>query len=259
MTPEERSQVPTTSLRRLLATPEVRGRLGLDLQDGELIVRADDKKVMKALKYVTDDLSSKHGTKVKDIYNKDQRKAYARRLPKSIIVQPRKGNGHSIEGNIAKLKGKKKDTKKSRPARSRDILIPRDCVLSITHSRIRTIESELRSLSLNSYTNAVSVLFRVFIELSVDEYIDSHSLARGTHDKLRQKMEVVLNDLLSHQKLTSQQAKPVRKAMAKDSYLAPSIDLMHDYIHNQHVFPAPSDLRAHWSSLQPFMVAIWSI
>jgi hypothetical protein len=259
LTSEERSKIPTTSLKRLLATPEVRKNLGLDLQDGELKVRADDKKVIKALKYVIDDLSSKDGTKVKDIYTKDQRKVYADSLPKSIIVKPQEGNGRSIESNAAKPQSKTKDIKKSKPARPRDILIPRDCVLSITQSRIRAIESELRSLSLNSYTNAISVLFRVFIELSVDEYIDTHSLTCSPHHKLGQKLEAVLNDLLSRQKLTTQQAKPVRKAMTKGSYLAPSINLMHDYIHNQHVFPAPSDLRAHWSSLQPFMVAIWSI
>lgn len=258
LTPEERSKVPATSLRRLLGTPEVRDKLGLDLQDGELRVRADDKKVAKALKHVTADLASEDGTKVKDIYTKDQRKAYAVGLPKSIVVKPQKGNGRSIESSAAKSQAKTKGTQKSKQARPRDTLIPRDCVLGITHLRIRAIESELRSLSLDSFTNAVSVLFRVFIELSVDEYIGEHALTCGDRTPLWQKLKMVLNDLLSRRKLTTQQAKPVRKAMVKNSYLGPSIDLMHDYIHNQHVFPAPSDLRAHWSSLQPFVIAMWS-
>jgi hypothetical protein len=258
LTPEDRSKVPATSLKRLLGTPEVRDKLGLDLQDGELIVRADDKKVTKALKYVTNDLAAENGTKVKDIYTKDQRKAYAAGLPQNIVVKPQEGNGRSIGDSVAKPLPKTKGVKKPKPARTRDTLIPRDCVLAITHPRIRAIEGELRSLSLESHTNAVSVLFRVFVELSVDEYIDTHALTCGPHDKLRQKLEAVLNDLLSHKKLTTQQAKPVRKATMKDSYLAPSIDLMHDYIHNQHVFPAPGDLRAHWDCLQPFLIGMWS-
>ena len=256
--PEDRSKVPVTSLKRLLGTPEVRDKLGLDLQDGQLRVCADDKKVTKALKHVTDDLASKDGTKVKDIYTKDQRTAYAADLPQSIAVKPKKGKGRGIETDTAKPQAKTKGTKKTRRAQPRDILIPRDCTLGIAHSRIRAIENELRSLSLDSYTNAVSVLFRVFIELSVDEYIETHALACGKYDKLRQKMDTVLKDLLSYKKLTTQQAKPVRKAMTRDSYLAPSVNLMNDYIHNQHVFPAPGDLRAHWNSLQPFVMAIWS-
>ena len=258
LTPEERRKVPVTSLKRLLATPEVRAKLGLDLHGGQLRVCAEDERVTKALKYVADDLASKDGTKVKDIYTKEQREAYAARLPRSIVVRPKKGKGRSIEADAAKPQAKARSTRKPKRARPRDTLIPRDCILGVKHPRIRAIEDELRSLSLDSHTNAVSVLFRVFIELSVDEYIDSHDLPTGAHDKLRNKMDAVLKDLLSHKKLTRQQAKPVRKAMAKGAYLAPSIDLMHDYIHNQNVFPAPGDLRAHWNSLQPFVIAMWS-
>lgn len=258
LSPEDRSKVPSTSLKRLLGTPEVRCKLGLDLQDGELLVCADEKKVAKALKYVTNDLASENGTKVKDIYTKDQRKDYAANLPQTIVVKPQKGNGRSIDSSVTKSLTKTKVAKKTKQAKPRDTLIPQDCVLGITHSRIRLIEKELRSLSLESYTNAVSVLFRVFIELSVDEHIREHSLACDDRAPLWQKLKVVLNDLLSHKKLTPQQAKPVRTAMVKDSYLAPSICLMHEYIHNPNVFPAPSDLRAHWSSLQPFVIAMWS-
>ena len=193
---------------------------------------------------MTDDLASEDGTKVKDIYTKDQRKEYAANLPPSITVKRRKGNGRSIEESAAKPQAQTKGTRKAKPIRPRATLIPRDCVLGITQLRIRAIEDELRSLVIDNHTNAVSVLFRVFIELSVDVYIDAHSLPRGTFDKLRNKLEAVLNDLLSHKKLTAQQASPVRKAMAKTSYLSPSIDLMNDYIHNPNVFPAPGDLCA---------------
>jgi hypothetical protein len=167
--------------------------------------------------------------------------------------------GRSIESANGKAIKKAKPAKRPKPPKKRDHLIPHDCVLTISQGRIRSIEVELRSLSLESYTNAASVLFRVFVELSVDEYIKTNKLAVTAHDKLRVKLQATVEDLLSKNKLTPQQAKPVRKAMAKDSYLGPSLDLLNDYIHNQDAFPAPSDLRAHWDSLQPFMAAVWSI
>jgi hypothetical protein len=256
----ERGEVPASNLRRLLGTPEVREKIGLGLEKGELKVLGDPKKVAKAIKHLADDLSGPDGTKVGEIYTADQRKKYAQKIPASVAVPKSLKKGRSIEStNGTAGAAKLKPAAKPKTPKKRDHLIPHDCVMVVAHARMRAIEVELRSLSLETYTNAVGVMLRVFVELSMDEYIDKKKLAASAHDKLRIKMEAVVKDLIAKNKLTVQQAKPVRKAMQAGSYLGPSLDLMHDYIHNQDVFPAPSDLRAHWDSLQPFMAAVWSV
>ncbi len=259
LTPETRRKVPATTLKRLIETPDVRARLGLELQKGNLQFLADEKRIAKALMHVIHDLVSKK-KRVGDVYTLKQRQKYARELPADIVVTPTVKSGQGTAASAGgTATGKAKATKNAGSARKRDRLIPRDCVLSIPGGRIHDIEMELRKLSLEEHTNAVSVLFRVFLELSVDSYIEDNALT-GVDDnsKLRVKVEKVSSDLEAKKKINKQQGRAIRSANMDHSFLAPGVNTMNDYIHNEYVFPEPTGLRAHWNSLQPFITAIWT-
>jgi len=252
-----RRRVPASTLERLLENPAVREALGLQLSKGQLFLTADDKLVARALLHVVNDLASGR-VKVSALYKKDQLVQYAQELPKDIAVPAVKRTTEAVPISSAGQTGRPKPgTPVARIPKKRDRLIPRDCVLSIPAGRVRDIESELRKLSLEEHTNAVSVLFRVFIELSVDAYIAGQSLPTAENAALQKKMSDAVSDLVTRTKLTAKQATPVRRACQRDSFLAPSVTLLHNYVHNDSVFPAPADLRAYWDSLQPFIAALW--
>lgn len=253
-----RKKVPATSLRRLLGTPAVRSKLGVAIDAGVLMRLADSGRVARALKYMVDDLVEKR-VKTQDIYLSHQREQYANSLPARISVKATKKRGEGVpltEGaRSSETSSKRKRGKKKRP---REMLIPNECLLNVTSERINQIEAELRRLSLERHPNAISVLLRVFLELSADDYIKRKGLTLPNRPNLSHKFTTVVDDLLQAKKLDNLQAAPVRRACQKNSFLAPSITLMHQYVHNQYLFPVGGDLRAHWDSLQPFVMAIWT-
>ncbi|MGA8087079.1 MAG: hypothetical protein WCA10_07220 [Terracidiphilus sp.] len=252
LTPAKRRKVKATSLKRLLGTPEVRTKIGIESEDGQLKVLGDEKRVIKALLHIVNDLDQ---VKVSQIYTQQQRIDYANNLPTNLTVSANVPTSTSTAG---------KRTAHSRASASRtmsprDKLIPSRCALNVTEPRLQAIARELKKLSLSQHPNAVSVLLRVFVELSVDTYIHSKKLIGITDaDVFHKKLTAVCNDLVARKKLTTQQAKPVRRAAAKDSFLAPSIDMMHSYIHCQYIFPTGTDLRAHWDGLESFILAVWA-
>ncbi len=257
---EQRIKVPAASFRRLLDTPVVAAKLGVKLEDGKMALLASENRVAKALKYVVDDLTRLGPTrlKTKAIYTIEDRLRYADNLPAGIAIKP------AAKSSKAATKNKGAQTKAKRATSAnanqpRDQLIPPDCVMNITEARIRDIENELRRLSLTHHVNAVSVLFRVFVELSCDSYLTRWNLPWTTTDKLSKKLQDVANHLVSRGQLNIMQARPVRVAVEKDKYLAASLSVMNEYVHNQYIFPAPGDLRAGWNSLQPFFIALWSV
>jgi hypothetical protein len=257
LTPEARAKVPVTSLRRLIGTPEVRSKVGISIDDGKLMIDGDSKSVRKALMRIITDLSSGQ-IKVGAIYSREQRVDYADAFPPDLTVTEKRRAPIPAEVEESP-KGGGRQAVQARLPKPRRSLIPRDCNLSVGDRRVRAIEMELRHLDLETYTNAVAVLLRVFVELSVDVFVEANALMELTDQTpLGNKFLTAVDHLVARKKLTAQQAKPVRRAAQRDSFLAPSVLQLHQYVHNPSVFPAPADLRAHWDSLQPFISAIWA-
>lgn len=263
----ERQRVKSSTLQRMLENPKIREAIGFELHAGSVHFTRSEDAVVKAVMFIVRQLLS-GDIDVKDVYTSRQREEYAAGLPSSLKARP-----HEVGPPRAPLGM----SKPQQPAPSAQVpaaaqrppavrilpprakLIPSDCFLRVKDGRVKGIEIELRSLLLEEYPNAITVLFRVFLELSID-YYRSTTLKRGpdaVRDRLKDKLLDVVSDLESQGLLTKWQANPVRAACQKATFLVPSVVMMHEYIHNRHILPSPTDLRAEWDSLQPFILALW--
>lgn len=258
----ERQRVPTSTLERILTSPAVRNRIGIDLHKGGDVHFRDEDTAIKALLYIINDLTvgfSGEPTKVHHVYTKEQRVAYAANLPADLV--PKTPSPVNVPTSTPIQTGSPvgKRSPLARVPKPRPILIPTECRLRVKDSRVRAIEIELRKLELEDFPNSVSLLFRVFIELSVDWY-RANVLKRkpeAVKDYLKDKLLDVLTGMETKNLLTKYQANPIRLACQKGTFLMPSVVMMHEYIHNRHMNPTPTDLRLGWDNFQPFIEAIW--
>ncbi len=262
---DTRNKVPVTSLKRLLSNPYVRTKLGIDLKGGNIVTRFDEGEVAKGLKRIIDDLAS-GDIRTKDIYTKEDRIRYIDNLSPDDMPDTSKPDaefrtlGSPLPSQQQIATSTPEVRKRSAPSvKQRSTLIPvRGFALRIDQTRINEIYHELRKLDVEEFTNAVSVLFRVFLELSLDNYSERNQLGTSIDSRLNRKLNDVANHLQNQGILNEQQLKPVRRAAQSDSFLGSTITTMHQYIHNQYFSPSPGDLRATWDSLQPFIEAMWS-
>ncbi len=262
-TREKLRNVSITNLKRLIRDKHVRDSLGITFgKDGGVARLFPEGEVLKGLLRVVRDLAY-NKVKVADIYTAAERKKYLGRFKTSErpsaakalpAQQPLMGDG---TGNGASGDGARAGTRTPRP---RSTLISSTCMCEVKGAKLRNIYSELRRLKLEEYPNAISVLLRVFLELSVDDVIEKASLmgdmqAKGS--KLRDKITKVANHLASKGSLTERQAKAAKKEATDQHLIGGNVTTLHEYVHNKEFAASPTDLRTAWDNLQPLFEAIW--
>ncbi|MGD1151558.1 MAG: hypothetical protein ABR911_01590 [Syntrophales bacterium] len=248
---------PITNLGRLLGTPHVRDVLGIDIIDGKLCSELPSAEVLKGLNKIITDIQSGN-IKVTHIMSKQQRERYADKLGKSDRPdKSKKTQSWYLESEEKVPKDKSK--KSLRQSTERKNLIPRDCILRINDPRINAIYKELRTLNIDKFSNAVSVLMRVFLELTTDFYITDKSLPglnlNNPNLSLHEKVKAVADHLVKSG-VPRNDLKGIRAAVSSRS--SPfSISTLHSYMHSRYNQPKTKDLLIDWDNVRIFFEKIW--
>jgi hypothetical protein len=145
---------------------------------------------------------------------------------------------------------------------ARITLIPKTYRLHVIIPKIAEIYKELRSLRLDTYPHAISVLLRVFLETSVDHYLTKANISlvfkSGGHDRdksLKTKVEEATEHMVNSGAQKKDFTGVVRSVSDRNHPL--SADILHCYVHNRFVSPTERDLTVAWDNAQPLFERIW--
>lgn len=261
---EDFARFPITNLGRLLGTPEVRTKLGVVIEDGKPKLLFELKDVEPMLSYVVSELGSGRTT-VSQLKGREDRVAFVNSIPKKLLPKTDRtlASAITIDDVTQAIGNKKAHASTARSANTvtvlRKTLIPSvaKCKLSIPSPKVLAIATELRKLEIDKTPNAVAVLLRVFIELSMDVYARTAAIAAYDPDKLTLSNKVlVVADYLQANGLRKNDLAPFRRAAS-----APSsplyVDRLHKFVHNSYALPTSSELRTGWDEVQHVFEHIW--
>lgn len=134
----------------------------------------------------------------------------------------------------------------------------------MTDNRISEIYEELRTLSLDKTRNAIAVLLRVFLEMSVDHFLEGHGVSlrhkpKGGNREVWKNLDMKLAEvvaMLVKIGVPESHFVSVRRDLTQPSSPM-NLELWHRYVHDRFATPSSSDLTAAWDHAQPLFDKIW--
>jgi hypothetical protein len=261
-------KIPWSTANRLLSSEGLRNRVGISVSRSKFQLTHDEHLVLPIFRRIAEDLTNRTVV-LGDIWDNEGKVAYLDRLesegvlPLPSLPSPPVSPASSpspttrADSNPSGLGASPSAPPPPLKPIKRTTLIPQvsHAVVWQAHvQRQRQIWDELQfKLKLDEHPNAISVLFRVLFELSIDNYIIRASLT-GIHpnDSLKNKVKKVGADLEAKRKIDGKYAGLIRKLESADGLF--SIDTMNRYVHSVDFAPSPSHLTALWDQVSQLVV-----
>jgi hypothetical protein len=258
-----------TTFFRIITTTPSKKEYGFSInEDGDLIVKDPDfKEKLKIIIYQVLNKKDFNGGDVdsRSLNKTDKIEEYI----KSVKIEDAPKVDEEIKKNTTEdIFGEKsvnittgKKQKVLPKSTNRNYLIPSSCRLSIKETKINNIYLELRQDLLlddssKAVPNAVGVLFRVFLEISIDYFLEKEGVTLPNDTKLSGKITKCSEILEANGTATKKQLTNIRKVATDKNHIL-CIQNFHDYIHSYKTQPSSSDLKLKWDNLEEFFQILW--
>jgi hypothetical protein len=268
-------KISGTTLTRIIGSSPIQDVLGITLNNGIIETNLPAEEFAKGVSKIAKDLLEGKETS-RTLDKSEQRQKYAESIRQNTGIdyskrQPSKLPIRDIttllSTNSAPQTGAPPPQASSSSSRlgvssvtisDRKVLIPRNTKLAIpaNSARVQLIFKELKTLNIDTYPNAVGVLFRVFIELSVDSYVQANLSSINTNDSLMKKVDETCKDMISKSILTKYEVKPIQTAISTPHSLF-SMNTFNAYVHNPNMTPKKVDMIHTWNDFGIFLQKLW--
>ncbi|GGB05216.1 hypothetical protein GCM10011491_36710 [Brucella endophytica] len=256
MMPESR-KLPRSTMNRLLSSETFRNRVGFSINRRRFEYTHQEPIVLNALQRIADDLARREIV-LNDIWDNDGKRAYLDKLETEGLLptaKDRLNKQKSASLSSSHIKSIVRPPRAPSPTRQVNLIPRTDYGIEWPGrlQRHRAIWEELQfRLVLSDHLNAISTLFRVLLELSIENYILQTKLPVGSNDKLALRVLKVAEDLRSKGKIDAKYVGELKKFQHSDRLI--SADTLHRYIHSPGFAPSPEHLTALWNVLAPLIV-----
>lgn len=274
-------KIGPTNFDRLFSTPEVRYKMGLDVKDGLFIAYHEPDVIIRGLRSVVKHMAQDSFT-VEDIYYKEDRLKFifkvsqdgelpdeTQRNERTWVLREYQFHQNDSSQQNRQRSNEAREEKKSCEAAamqlptSRDMLISENLTLTIPNERINRLFVEMKGLDLNVCPNICAVMMRVFVEWSIDYFIETYDvkgenkLNVDIHRPIREKFNDVVAKMKTLNCLSSDNLKGLSTAFSGDATSIFSFHTLNAYVHNNNFNPIPNELMLLWDNAEPFIKALW--
>jgi hypothetical protein len=261
------SQFNVTTLKRLVEATDVQEAIGFTLQGGQIISDQEKNRIKgiftEIVTIIADGKQDGKKFTERDVDTDEHRIVF---LEKLLAKHPKKKKAASawvVSGKPADANLKNKKKTKTTPGTDEQInLIPRKFKLELPAGKINDIFIELKELDATKRRHAVSVLFRVFFDLTLDDYLAKHAIPLPIKnngqpdDSMKTRFGLVVNHVTSTNLLSKKELKPINVARNNEnSFTAP--DTLNAYVHSRWMNPPPLELKLSWHNFELFFERLW--
>lgn len=248
-------RIPRSNLNRLLSAEALRNRLGISVRKGRMEYVRDEQASLAALHRVANDLATRVIT-LDDIWDTESKLEYIDKLEHEGVLPAMKSKTNPAPSPTPAPTPPTPPKPAPKPADWPHVIPNVDYGITWpAHlQRHREIWEELQfRLELPEHPNAISVLLRVLLELSIDNYIQRTTLSTvHDNDKLARKASKVAEDLFTRKKIDRKYLGAINKLQQGEELM--SMDTLNRYVHSPNFNVSPQHLKMLWATLSSFVI-----